>query len=117
MPRTPRDIESLLPELDAAPADAFEDQDLNFKEWPERSREKAVDQVVEMAVYRANGGGGTVVFGVRDRVIRRAAALLGVYPRRSTSTCCSRPSMTARTRGSHPSLRTYWCGRALVACC
>jgi ATP-dependent DNA helicase RecG len=37
-----------------------------------------VDQVVEMAVCMANGGGGTVVFGVRDRVVGRAAALLGV---------------------------------------
>lgn len=78
MPRTPRDIEALLSELDAAPADALEDQDLDFKEWPERSREKAVDQVVEMAVCMANGGGGTVVFGVRDRVVGRADALLGV---------------------------------------
>jgi len=52
--------------------------DVDFKEWPERSREKAVDQVVEMAVCIANGGGGTVVFGVRDRVVGRAGALLGV---------------------------------------
>jgi len=78
MPRTLRDIEVLLPELDAAPADALEDQDLDFKAWPERSREKAVDQVVEMAVCMANGGGGTVVFGVRDRVVGRADAVLGV---------------------------------------
>ena len=78
MPRTLRDIEALLTELDAAPADALEDQDLDFKEWPERSREKAVDQVVEMAVCMANGGGGTVVFGVRDRVVGRAGALLRV---------------------------------------
>jgi ATP-dependent DNA helicase RecG len=80
MSRNLRDLESLLPELDAAPADALEDQDLDFKEWPERSREKAVNQVVEMAVCMANGGGGTVVFGVRDRVVGRANALLGVPP-------------------------------------
>jgi hypothetical protein len=34
--------------------------------------------MVEMAVCMANGGGGTVVFGVRDRVVGHAAALLGV---------------------------------------
>ena len=31
-----------------------------------------------MAVRMANGGGGTEVFGVRDRVVGRADALLGV---------------------------------------
>lgn len=78
MPRTLRDIEALLPELDAAPADAMEAQDLDFKEWIVRSRERAMDQVVEMAVCMANGGGGWVVFGVRDKVRGRADAILGV---------------------------------------
>jgi ATP-dependent DNA helicase RecG len=78
MPRTLRDIEALLPELDAAPADALEAQDIDFKEWVVRSREKALDQVVEMAVCMANGGGGSVVFGVRDKVRGRADAICGV---------------------------------------
>jgi ATP-dependent DNA helicase RecG len=78
VPRTRDQINALLQELDSAPADSFEDQDLDFKEWIGRSREKGVDQVVEMAVCMANGGGGTVVFGVRDGVIGRAQSLLGV---------------------------------------
>ena len=78
MPRSLREIEALLPELESVAADTLEDQDLDFKEWIARSREKAVDQVVEMAVCMANGGGGTVVFGVRDRVAGRDKALPGV---------------------------------------
>lgn len=78
MPRNLRDIEALLPELDATAADALEAQDLDFKEWILRSREKAMDQVVEMAVCMANGGGGSVVFGVRDKVRGRADAIRGV---------------------------------------
>ncbi|NCA71198.1 MAG: AAA family ATPase [Sphingobacteriia bacterium] len=78
MPRSLREIEDLLPELESVAADTLEDQDLDFKEWITRSREQAVDQVVEMAVCMANSGGGTVVFGVRDRVAGRNKVLLGV---------------------------------------
>jgi len=74
------EIRSLLDELDKRPADQLEDQDLDFKEWNVQSKDKAVRAVVQMAICMANGGGGTVVFGVNDKAIGRARALLGVPP-------------------------------------
>jgi len=52
------EIRSLLDELERRPADALEDQDLDFKEWNSRSMADAVRLVVEMAICMANGGGG-----------------------------------------------------------
>ncbi len=74
------EIRSLLDELESRPADALEAQDLDFKEWNTRSMQDAVAQVVEMAVCMANGGGGTVVFGVNDTAVGRSNAVLGVPP-------------------------------------
>lgn len=71
------EVRALLPRLDEVPADALESQDLDFKEWPADDRH-AVRLAVEVAVCMANGGGGTVVLGVRDGVIGRAKAILGV---------------------------------------
>lgn len=71
------EIRALLPRLDEVEADALEGQDLDFKEWPADDRQ-AIRQAVDMAVCMANGGGGTVVLGVRDRVVGRAKAILGV---------------------------------------
>ena len=68
---------SLLPSLDHAPADDLEGQDLDFKRWPE-GRTDASRQVVEAAIGMANGGGGTVVFGVADRIRGRSGALPGI---------------------------------------
>ena len=76
--RTVSEIEKLLPELEHSIADDFEAQDLDFKQWDATSREKAVKKVVEMAVCMANGGGGTVVFGIADRVSGRNKAILGI---------------------------------------
>ena len=78
--RTLAEIKELLDELAAHPADELEDQDLDFKEWNPRSMGASVAQVVEMAICMANGGGGTVVFGVRDKVTGRPKAILGVPP-------------------------------------
>jgi ATP-dependent DNA helicase RecG len=78
--RTLAEIENLLPELDHRTADELEDQDLDFKRWPQRSIQEAVDLVVQMAVCMANGGGGTIVFGVADRELGRAQAIRGVPP-------------------------------------
>ncbi|MCY4200129.1 MAG: putative DNA binding domain-containing protein [Gammaproteobacteria bacterium] len=78
--RTAEDIESLLAELDRCFADDLEDQDLDFKKWDARSRNSAVKSAVDMAVCMANGGGGTVVFGVADRIKERERAILGVPP-------------------------------------
>jgi len=74
------EIRSLLDELEHQPADALEGQDLDFKEWNTRSIQDAVALVVEMAVCMANGGGGTVVFGVNDKAVGRSNAILGVPP-------------------------------------
>ena len=74
------EIRSLLDELEHQSADALEAQDLDFKEWNTRSIQDAVALVVEMAVCMANGGGGTVVFGVNDKAVGRSKAILGVPP-------------------------------------
>lgn len=76
--RTVAQIEALLPELEHCVADDLEDQQLDFKQWDMQSREKAVKTVIQMAVCMANGGGGTVVFGVADHVQGRSQAILGV---------------------------------------
>ena len=76
--RTAEEIRKLLFGLEIGPADELEDQDLDFKEWNTSSMPDAVGLVVEMAVCMANGGGGTVVFGVNDRAVGREAAILGV---------------------------------------
>jgi ATP-dependent DNA helicase RecG len=68
----------MLDELDQRTADALEAPDLDFKEWDASNRKKAVRTVVQMAICMANGGGGTVVFGVADRVVGRSAAIKGV---------------------------------------
>lgn len=78
--RTVKQIEEILPELDHCIADELEDQDLDFKQWDFQSRDKSVQNVVRMAVCMANGGGGTVVFGVADRIEGRENALLGIPP-------------------------------------
>ena len=78
--RTLEDIRKLLPALNIGPADELEEQDLDFKEWNTRSMPDAVDLVIEMAVCMANGGGGTVVFGVSDKVVGLENAILGVPP-------------------------------------
>jgi len=71
------EVRALLTRLDEVEADALEAQDLDFKEWPADSRQ-AIRQAVDIAVCMANGGGGTVVLGVRDRAIGRAKAIRGV---------------------------------------
>jgi len=74
------EIRPLLDELESQPADALERQDLDFKEWNTRSIQDAVALVIEVAVCMANGGGGTVVFGVNDKAVGRSNAILGVPP-------------------------------------
>jgi ATP-dependent DNA helicase RecG len=78
--RSVSEIRQLLNELDTQPATDLEDQDLDFKDWSRRSTANAVALVVEMAICMANGGGGTVVFGVNDRAVRREKAIVGVPP-------------------------------------
>ena len=71
------EVRALLARLDQVDADALEAQDLDFKEWPADDRQ-AVRMAVDMAVCMANGGGGTVVLGVRDRIVGRSQAIVGV---------------------------------------
>ena len=78
--RNPNEIRQLLDELEHRPATELEDQDLDFKEWNPRSMSDAVSLVVEMAVCMANGGGGTVVFGVNDKAVGRSIAVVGTPP-------------------------------------
>jgi ATP-dependent DNA helicase RecG len=78
--RTVDEINELLNELERQPASALEAQDLDFKEWSPRSVSDAIAMVVEMAVCMANGGGGTVVFGVNDKAVGRSLAILGIPP-------------------------------------
>jgi ATP-dependent DNA helicase RecG len=76
--RTAAEIRQLLDELDHCIADELEDQDLDFKQWPENSRNDAIDLVVKMAVCMVNGGEGTVVFGVADHIKGRENAIRGI---------------------------------------
>ena len=78
--RSLRDIEQLLNDLSECCADELEDQDLDFKEWDGSSMKKAVRTVIDWAICMANGGGGTVVFGVADKVKGRSHAIVGVPP-------------------------------------
>jgi ATP-dependent DNA helicase RecG len=76
--RSKEQIVALLDKLDATLADNFEDQDLDFKEWDSNSLPDAINTVIEYAVCMANGGGGTVVFGVKNNALGRAKAIKGV---------------------------------------
>lgn len=76
--RTLQQIETYLSELDHCIADDLEDQDLDFKQWDVHSMDKSVQTLVRMAICMANGEGGTVVFGVAEKVMGRAAAILGI---------------------------------------
>jgi ATP-dependent DNA helicase RecG len=76
--RNSEQVLELLQELDNFVADDLEDQDIDFKEWDEKSLDKAVKLVVHMAVCMANGGGGTVVFGVAEHKKGRSNAILGI---------------------------------------
>jgi ATP-dependent DNA helicase RecG len=78
--RSLTEVQQLLDELETTPADTLEAQDLDFKEWSLRSLADAVDLAVEMAICMANGGGGTVIFGINDKRVGRAQAILGVPP-------------------------------------
>lgn len=70
----------ILNELEVFPADHFEDQEIDFKEWNSRSMSDSINLVIEMAVCMANGGGGTVVFGIKDQILGRSNAIIGVPP-------------------------------------
>ncbi|WP_412518794.1 RNA-binding domain-containing protein [Staphylococcus simulans] len=71
-------IIEMLDDLDHCIADELEQQDLDFKKWNERSFNDNVRTMVDYAVCMANGGGGSVVFGVTDKVLGKAEAITGI---------------------------------------
>ncbi len=75
--RDEQQVRTLLDQLDESIADDLEGQDLDFKRWPDNTKD-AIKQLVNMAVCMTNGGGGTVVFGVADKVTGRENAILGI---------------------------------------
>lgn len=82
--KTINEILKILEELDERIADEFEGQDLDFKEWvssnaDEKKNYKAsLDIIVEGSVSMANGGGGSIVVGIKDKKIGKDNVILGV---------------------------------------
>lgn len=75
---TGAEIESVLNRLDHHAAHDLSSQRLDFRELDARCPKQSVRTVVTSAVCMANGGGGTVVFGIADNAIGRDRAILGV---------------------------------------
>nr|WP_322509198.1 RNA-binding domain-containing protein [Anaerolinea sp.] len=112
--RSVAEIKDLLEELNQRPASELEDQDLDFKEWKYKSVQTAVEAVIDMAICMANGGGGTVVFGVNDKAVGTQKAITGV-PLDIDNNRLKKRSTTPPTRSSHRFLKTctfrkgaYW---------
>ncbi|ARK28663.1 RNA-binding domain-containing protein [Halalkalibacter krulwichiae] len=72
------EVQILLDKLETSIADELESQQLDFKQWITRSFDDNIKLMLKMAVCMANGGGGSVVFGVADKVKGRSNAILGV---------------------------------------
>ncbi|MFB1081759.1 helix-turn-helix domain-containing protein [Jeotgalibacillus sp. JSM ZJ347] len=70
-------IMQMIGRLDVHVADDFEGQDLDFKQWSLKTEDN-VRKMVEYAICMANGGGGSVVFGIADRVKGHGQTILGV---------------------------------------
>jgi ATP-dependent DNA helicase RecG len=75
--RSVEEIRGILRRLDGEPADALEDEDLEFKPWDPDPRSLA-RTLREHTVCLANHRGGIIVVGVRDRVKSRREAIEGV---------------------------------------
>lgn len=73
-----QDVLATLKKLERAKAETLEGQELEFKEWIAKSANDSVRLVVEACICMANGGGGTVVIGVKNNVAGRKAAIIGV---------------------------------------
>lgn len=73
-----QEILATLKRLDRAKANSLEGQHLEFKEWIAKSANDSVRMVVDACICLANGGGGTLVIGVKNSVVGRRAAILGV---------------------------------------
>lgn len=72
------EIMRIIQQLDYHIADYFEAQDLDFKQWNYSSLEENINKMIKYTVCMANGGGGSVVFGVADKVQGMDNVLLGI---------------------------------------
>jgi|WetSurMetagenome_2_1015567.scaffolds.fasta_scaffold09626_2 predicted HTH transcriptional regulator len=72
-----------------------------------RSQKDALELVVEAAVCMANGGGGTVVFGVNDRAMGRAGAIPVAIARLLDHVMANNPITTVEHGPFHFEYRTY----------
>ena len=62
------DIMEIIQQLEYHIADHFEAQDLDFKQWNYSALEENINKMIKYTVCMANGGGGSVVFGVADKI-------------------------------------------------
>src|SRR5699024_4628370 len=74
---TKDDVYFFLEELEKKVADELESQMLDFKRW-NKSLDDSMKIIIEYAVCMANGGGGSVIFGVEDNILGRENAITGV---------------------------------------
>lgn len=72
------EIMRIIQQLDHHIADDFEAQDLDFKQWNYSALEENINKMIKYAVCMANGGGGSVVFGVADKVRGLNNVLVGI---------------------------------------
>ena len=99
MTMTRAETEALLDRLEDCGAEDLEGKHIDFKEWGGGGSREQLQRVVRTAVCMANGGGGTVVFGVADGVAGRARAVVGV-PYHVSTVRWGRRCMTAPTPSS-----------------
>lgn len=76
MAYSPEKILSLLPLLDEQIADDLESETLDFKECPTEAKLRELAK--ETAICLGNASGGTVVFGVKERVLGCDKAIVGL---------------------------------------
>jgi len=76
--KSKREIMRIIQQLEYHIADDFEAQDLDFKQWNYSAVEENINKMIKYAVCMANGGGGSVVFGVADKVRGMDNVLIGI---------------------------------------
>ena len=75
---TKAEIEALLDTTEESIVEDLEGQQIDFKVWGSGSPREQLQLVITAAVCMANGGGGTVVFGVADGIKGCGNAIVGV---------------------------------------
>lgn len=71
-----KEISELLKHLDDCTADDLENETIDFKECPNEA--KLRELALEMAICMGNAQGGTIIFGVKDRVKGYSQAIVGI---------------------------------------